>query len=606
MSILFVDQHAARDPRRFVSLLVQTAQDWRVESELDRVSGEPTVFTHMDDDVAAHLELRQAPFLILGLPDSPKHPAYQRFANRCIWVHPEHEDAIAAYLEPPTGGSEATPLGERCWAFPRNPVALWEEAIAQRALPSSLTVLTPPLDPPPRWLLQKLNEHGCNARWLPGGLETLGGADATATHFHRDPGALDPVDLAIEAIKGDSREDLLASDKLLTVLTERLNNRQATPQKRPPKTMGSKIINIVCFNPTYLFADLVKRFEAAGCVHSELPLPDAGAYIWMRPQELAAFGDLLAGRDTTDVPQSWQDRLASERETYEGVDFGKVEARSVAIHHGTCYEPIIQFDPYRLAKVLATAGAVAGVCELDLCYGPSRPWANPANFHCVPIGYDHNLFHEGLIREDNRTPSSPLRIGFVGRAYGNNNPSSWARSNYAHPRGYRKGGDHLIHVLLRLKAKGVPFELHLVGNNWDEHVAQMEDLEIPVVYYTRDKNIDYEDYPTVFASFDVLLIAARAEGGPVSAIEAMSVGVPVVGTDVGVIPYLDRVCEHSTSVGYHTKWHTFDDRAAADAIAKLQKKPFGKKERLAVRDSIKEHTTDGWVHSLKQLAEGLL
>ena len=46
------------------------------------------------------------------------------------------------------------------------------------------------------------------------------------------------------------------------------------------------------------------------------------------------------------------------------------------------------------------------------------------------------------------------------------------------------------------------------------------------------------DLRIIYAAMDVLAIASRAEGMPISAIEAMASGVPVVATAVGGVPDL--------------------------------------------------------------------
>ncbi len=45
-----------------------------------------------------------------------------------------------------------------------------------------------------------------------------------------------------------------------------------------------------------------------------------------------------------------------------------------------------------------------------------------------------------------------------------------------------------------------------------------------------------EELPSLYASFDALLIASRYEGGPYTMLEAMACGVPVIATPVGLVP----------------------------------------------------------------------
>jgi glycosyltransferase involved in cell wall biosynthesis len=212
------------------------------------------------------------------------------------------------------------------------------------------------------------------------------------------------------------------------------------------------------------------------------------------------------------------------------------------------------------------------------------------------------LFSEDKLRREPRTPGSTLEIGFVGRAYGAADRALWNKSVYSHPKGYRKGGDHLLNILLRLKALGIRFQTHILGQNWDELVQQCERLSLPVRYYTRDKDISYREFPSIYAQFDALAICARAEGGPVSAIEAMSLGVPVVGSNVGLIPYLSRVSPHCHVFDYDTKWHIMDYERAVEHLVRIHESGFEHADRIGLRKAVQAFTTDRWVQRLIELA----
>src|SRR5438046_5440533 len=49
----------------------------------------------------------------------------------------------------------------------------------------------------------------------------------------------------------------------------------------------------------------------------------------------------------------------------------------------------------------------------------------------------------------------------------------------------------------------------------------------------RLENVTREDVPLLFAAADVLLLTSTSEGSPVSVMEALAGGVPIVATDVG-------------------------------------------------------------------------
>ena len=79
-------------------------------------------------------------------------------------------------------------------------------------------------------------------------------------------------------------------------------------------------------------------------------------------------------------------------------------------------------------------------------------------------------------------------------------------------------------------------------------------------------------------------------------------GVPVVGTDVGVVPYLARTSEHCVAYHYDTTWHQVDFRGAVDALSALYGAPFTYADRLACRRSVEAHTTERWVERVCALA----
>lgn len=367
---------------------------------------------------------------------------------------------------------------------------------------------------------------------------------------------------------------------------------------QPPtgrRDRASKVINIICYQPSYLFKDLVDRFVARGCVHSDFPRSEAGAYIWMRPQELWHLDFALKGLANSEIPGAYA--KAAPLAT-KGLDVNQLGSRSVAIHHGTCYEPIYQFCPYKLAHSLRSVARVVGVCEFEECYGPAVEAASRDNFDFRPIGYDHRLFTEDLIQRETKLPDARLRIGFVGRAYGTSNPEQLNKSRLAEPRGYRKGGDALLAVATRLKLAGLDFELHILGNNWDDLVEQLKAGGIAVRYQVRDQDLSYRDYPELYRHLDLLLITSRCEGGPVSVLEALSLGVKVVGSRVGLVRALEGKLQGTESLftyEYDRKWMLFELDRAMDHLRHIYMSAITYHDRLKTRSLIEELTTERWV-----------
>lgn len=399
-----------------------------------------------------------------------------------------------------------------------------------------------------------------------------------------------------------THEHSLSITEFKALIEEKLS-LYATKGGREGERKSNGKVNIVCFNPTYLFKDLVERFVAKGCVHSDFPMSDADTYIWMRPQEIWHLEYLLANKDSSEIGVNYKKAFKGDK-TANNIDIANIKKRSVTIHHGTCYKPIYQFDYDKLAKSLYNTASVVGVCEFDECYGPSASVANKNNFEFQPIGYDHTLFSKEVMKVEEREPNEKLKIGFVGRAYGTNKKDILAKSNLAEPKGYRKGGDILAVIANRLKLEQVDFELQILGQNWDELVEDFESHGIECKYYARDKDLTYRDFPNVYKDFDILLITARCEGGPVSAIEALSLGIDVISTDVGVVKHLDELYDQKApapykdacrTFTYDKKWHIADIDSAVSYIKSIASKGKTHEDRVNIRNIVGEYTTEKWV-----------
>lgn len=383
----------------------------------------------------------------------------------------------------------------------------------------------------------------------------------------------------------------------IELFVETLNSKIDDLTKSEMSTLkDNDTINIVCYRPSYLFKDLVDRFVDAGCVHSDFPMPNCKGYIWMRPQEIWHLEFLSAGREHKEISSSYSDNA---KKIIKSLDIDEIKSKSVAIHHGTCFEPLYQFEPFLLARSLFNVKKVVGVCEIEECYSPSYDIANKENFVFVPIGYDHTLFNDEHIQTSTKNAQDPLQLVFVGRAYGTNDPKLLQSSRMAEPKGYRKGGDILLNIASQLKLKNIPFKLHILGQNWEELVSSLDEYGIDYTYYARDKNISYKDYPSVYKKADALLITARCEGGPVSSIEALSLGVPIISTNVGVIKFLGKIIKNGVySFEYNKKWHIANIDTALNHLADIYNSTHDYTYRKNLSMQVSEYTTDNWIRAI--------
>lgn len=140
--------------------------------------------------------------------------------------------------------------------------------------------------------------------------------------------------------------------------------------------------------------------------------------------------------------------------------------------------------------------------KLDAIYREFIPEKPPAAI--IQDGVCTNRFQpknlERLMQTDR-----PLRIGWVG-----NSKWSFEREDF-------KGLHSIIEPALeQLRAEGLTLETRFA----DRHVAY----------------ISHEMMPDYYASIDVLLCSSKIEGTPNPVLEAMACGVPVISTDVGIVP----------------------------------------------------------------------
>jgi glycosyltransferase involved in cell wall biosynthesis len=106
--------------------------------------------------------------------------------------------------------------------------------------------------------------------------------------------------------------------------------------------------------------------------------------------------------------------------------------------------------------------------------------------------------------------------------------------------GWRKGSFDIIQAVKQLLVENSNFKVLLVGG--EELPGEMRELEKAVidnnldgwVKLTGEVNID--DVPTLLEMSDIFVLPSYREGMPMSIIEAMRAGKPIISTTVGAIP----------------------------------------------------------------------
>ena len=180
-------------------------------------------------------------------------------------------------------------------------------------------------------------------------------------------------------------------------------------------------------------------------------------------------------------------------------------------------------------------------------------------------------------------PSDAFVVGWVGRMTG------------------VKDTDAVLEILRATRERGVDAVLCMVGDGPDrvrlEQVAH--DLGIARSTYFVGYQTDVAGY---YRLFDAFVLPSVNEGTPVSAIEALASGIPVVATRVGGVP--DVVTEGVDGFLVSPR----DTEAAADRLAELARDPelrrrFGEAGRAGMRE---RYSVERLVDDVDRLYRSLL
>jgi glycosyltransferase involved in cell wall biosynthesis len=127
-----------------------------------------------------------------------------------------------------------------------------------------------------------------------------------------------------------------------------------------------------------------------------------------------------------------------------------------------------------------------------------------------------------------------------------------------------KGFAVLLQALALLRGRGVEAELRIVGDGPTRSDLQRQIAELDLAdRVTLTGELSPAEVSRELAASDVFCMASFSEGLPISIMEAMAVGVPVVTTWIAGIPELARQGETALTVP------PADAEALADAIARL-------------------------------------
>ena len=138
---------------------------------------------------------------------------------------------------------------------------------------------------------------------------------------------------------------------------------------------------------------------------------------------------------------------------------------------------------------------------------------------------------------------------------------------------YRKGYDVLLDACRLLQDQDCDIELHIAGRLTDGKACQQAITDRGLMHVVAHGSLDREGVRTLLYQSDALVLASRSEVQPLVVFEAMSTGIPVVGTTS--IPRCQRLGKGCRIVPVG------DAAALAEAMQNLTKEPAADGQQLS-------------------------
>jgi glycosyltransferase involved in cell wall biosynthesis len=302
----------------------------------------------------------------------------------------------------------------------------------------------------------------------------------------------------------------------------------------------------------YLTAGLARRgYETTLVAGSLAPGEDSMAFVAEElgvdvvrieemQRDISPLQDAVAVLRLARLIRRWRPRILHTHTAKAGA-----LGRLAAVLAGNARPPIVihtfhghvlrgYFDPVRaaafrqlerlLARMSTALVAVSPEVRDDLV---SLGVARRERFAVIRVGIEleQRVAADGRLRAETRRMlglgPDPFAVGWLGRMTG------------------VKRTEDVLLAFQRLRATGVDARLCLVGDGPDRAATERRAHELGVMRHTLFLGFQ-EDVAPFYAAFDALVLPSLNEGTPVSAIEALAAGRPVVATRVGGVPDVVR------------------------------------------------------------------
>ena len=251
-------------------------------------------------------------------------------------------------------------------------------------------------------------------------------------------------------------------------------------------------------------------------------------------RELSPLGDLRTTLKLAPILRRDKPHIV-ETHTAKAGAVGRLAARlanvPVIIHvfHGHVFHSY--FGPLQSEMFVNVERALAGITDRIITVSPAQRRdiadvyriAPPERVLMVPLGLDLEPFRRakqtchGQFRASLGVPAEALLVGFVGRLTAVKNPSLFVEAAGHVVQQFPQArfvfvGDGELRAALEEQIDALGLAGHVIFAGWQV------------------------DMPAVYADLDLLVLTSLNEGTPVTVIEALATGIPVVATAVGGVP----------------------------------------------------------------------
>jgi glycosyltransferase involved in cell wall biosynthesis len=185
-----------------------------------------------------------------------------------------------------------------------------------------------------------------------------------------------------------------------------------------------------------------------------------------------------------------------------------------------------------LARFTDRIVAISPLQKRDIC--ETYRIANPAKVRVIPLGFDFSPYRLQPFEADGSDSRGPFRVGIVGRLI--------------------RVKNHRLLLEAAEDLKGEDFEFLIVGDG-----EMREDLERYAAELGVRNNVVFtgwkQDMLSMYGMMDAVALTSLNEGTPVTLMEAMAAGKPVIATDVGGVRDLLGTVDTQSHEGYNLARH---------------------------------------------------